>query len=289
VGGGAGHDLDWAEHAGRLGAAARDEAGWYGGLAVALVRPADRLVMDVGCGGGGMAVALAAALPAGAEVVAVDGTEEVLAEARAHAAAVGAAVRFARVDIAADPAGLAAAAGGPADLVWASAVVHHAPDQQAAVDRLAALLGPGGRLVLAEGGLRARHLPWDVGVGEPGLEVRLEAAQDRWFGGMRAGLPGTVPMPYGWPEALRRAGLVDVLTRSTLLERPAPLSPADRAAVVASLRWRVDRMRESGGLADADGPAWERLLDPAAPAYLGDRPDVFHLEARSVHLGHRPA
>jgi hypothetical protein len=118
--------------------------------------------------------------------------------------------------------------------------------------------------------------------------VRLDAAQDRWFGGMRAALPGAVPMPYGWPEALRRAGLVDVGTRSTLLERPAPLPPADAAAAVESLRWRVERLRESPGLPGTDPAAWDRLLDPTGPAYLGGRPDLFHLEVRSVHIGHRP-
>jgi|SRR5215468_1646524 len=283
-----GYRVEWSEHAGRLATVARDDAGWYAAVAAALVRPADRTVVDLGCGGGGMAVALAAAVPARAHVVAVDGDEAVLAGARANAAAAGAAVRFARADVAGDPAGLRAAIGPPVDLLWASGVVHHAPDQQAALDGLARLLAPEGRLALAEGGLHARHLPWDVGLGEPGLEMRFDAAQDSWFAGMRAALPGVVPMPYGWTEALRRAGLVGVTTRSTLLERPAPLAPVDRAAVVGSLRWRVDRLTETGHLTAADADAWQRLLDPADPSYLGHRTDLYHLQARSIHIGHRP-
>jgi SAM-dependent methyltransferase len=195
-------------------------------------------------------------------------------------------VQFVQADIAGGLASLQDTLGAPADLVWASAVVHHAPDQQAAVADLAALLAPGGRLVLAEGGLRPRHLPWDVGLGEPGLEMRLDAAQDRWFAGMRAALPGSVPMPYGWPEALGRAGLVDVTTRSTLLERPAPLAAGDRAAALDGLRWQVERLRGTGLLAPADEDAWVRLLDPAGQAFLGHRTDLYRLEARSVHIGH---
>ncbi|MFU8849527.1 methyltransferase domain-containing protein [Micromonospora sp. SL1-18] len=51
------------------------------------------------------------------------------------------------------------AVGVRADLVWASAVVHHLGAQQGAVHAFTGLLAPGGRLALAEGGLPARHLP----------------------------------------------------------------------------------------------------------------------------------
>ena len=88
-------------------------------------------------------------------------------------------------DLGGDLSAVRAAAGPGADLVWASGSVHHAGDQQRAVDTLAGLLAPGGRLALAEGGLPLRCLPWEVGVGEPGLEIRLDAAQDRWFARMR--------------------------------------------------------------------------------------------------------
>jgi SAM-dependent methyltransferase len=284
------YEVDWAEHAGRLGAAAGDEREWYAAAAAALVRPGDRVALDVGCGGGGMAAALAAALEPGSVVVAADGSEEVLAEARRRLAAEPG-LRARVVPVVADLADgverLRAAATGPADLVWASASVHHLGDQQAAVTALAGLLGAGGRLALAEGGLRVRHLPWDLGVGEPGLEVRLDAAQDRWFAGMRARLPGSVPMPYGWTEALRRAGLSEVTTRTTLLERPAPLPAADGDRAVHGLAHRVDRLRPAGLLDPADLAAWERLLDPADAAFLGRRDDLAWLEARSVHLGTR--
>jgi hypothetical protein len=167
--------------------------------------------------------------------------------------------------------------------------VHHAGDQQRAVGTLVTLLAPGGRLALAEGGLPMRCLPWDVGVGEPGLEVRLDAAQDIWFARMRRQLPDAVPMPYGWPNALRRAGLTDVRTATWLFEAPTPLTPADRQRVVRELSHRVERLAETGLLGGDDVAAWARLLDEGDPAWLGHRDDLQRLTARSVHIGHNPA
>lgn len=64
---------------------------------------------------------------------------------------------------------------------------------------LAGLLAPGGRPALAEGGLASRHLPWDLGFGEPGHELRLQLAEDRWFAVMRISLPDPRPCPTAGP------------------------------------------------------------------------------------------
>lgn len=284
------YTIEWAAESGHLSSKARDDAGWYAAQADALVKPADRLVVDIGSGGGGMTLALAATLAEG-RVVAVDVEPELLAAVTglASAARPDGRVRVdtAVADLAAGAGPLRSALGGPADLIWAAASVHHLGDQQAAVSLLADLLGPGGRLALAEGGLPARHLPWDVGVGEPGLEVRLDLAQNRWFAAMRAGLPGSVRMPYGWTEALRRAGLAEVSTRTTILEPAVPLDPEQARRVVDGLAHRVDRLRPSGLLDPDDVAAWDALLDPDSPHWLGHRTDLHQLSARSVHVGVR--
>lgn len=271
----------WSEHTAHLGVVASAEAGWYAQVAAALVRPRDMLAVDIGCGGAGMTRALAEALGATGRAVGVDAEPAILEAAKAAVPD----AEFVRADLGGDLADLRAALGGPADLVWASASVHHAGDQQAAVNALTTLLGPGGRLALAEGGLPPRHLPWDLGIGDPGLEIRLDAAQDRWFAGMRGALPDSRPMPYGWTEALRRAGLTEVTTRTTLLERPVPLSDADRERVIDRLAHRVEWLRPAGLLDPADEAVWDRLLDPDDPAWLGHRADLYWLEARSIHLG----
>ncbi|MDX3004790.1 class I SAM-dependent methyltransferase [Kribbella solani] len=302
-------EIDWAEEAGRLRASAAGEADWNAAVAASLIRDGDQVVADVGCGGGGMAKALAEALPAGTTVVAIDADPEVLEQARQHTAGL---VRceLASMDAGAEP--LRQAIAAPADLVWASASVHHAADQQAAIDALASLLAPGGRLALAEGGLPARHLPWDLGIGEPGLELRLDLAQDKWFKVMRESLPGSVPMPYGWTEALSRAGLTDVTTRSVLTETPAPLPTGRLDELVNQFRARIERMTGTGAghahghahghghghghgpvvtgdeewLEPADLEVWRQLLDPEGQYYLGRRRDLAVLSVRSVHLGH---
>jgi len=279
-------DVDWAEQVGHLAEAARTDAEWYRSVAGNLARSSDRLLVDVGCGGGGMAVALALAAPS-ARVVALDDEPAVLEAAAALFAEAGVDIRTALADAAGDPRALADAIGGPPDLVWASAVVHHAPDQQATVDMLAGLLAPDGRLALAEGGLPRRHLPWDLGTGRPGLESRLEQAQDRWFAAMRDSMPGAVPLPYGWPSSLRRAGLADVTTWTSLIERPPPLDPAERERVAGKLAHRVEWLREREMLSTEDDEAWTRLLDPDRPEWIGHRDDVFVLDARSIHLGER--
>jgi len=225
-------DIDWAEAADRLAASAHNDEEWYRSVVATLVRPGDRVAVDVGCGGGGMAMVLASALGPQARVIGVDGAPDVLAKARELA---GDTVEFVLADLHHGMAPVRGHVPDGADVIWASASVHHLGDQQAAVDALATLLRPGGRLALAEGGLAAKHLPYDVGVGEPGLENRLQAAQEAWFVQMRANLPGSVRMPYGWPEALRRAGL-RAQTRTWLIEVPPPLPKEVLPMLTASAR-----------------------------------------------------
>jgi SAM-dependent methyltransferase len=277
--------VDWATVADRLTGAAHDDRSWYESVAATLLRPGDSRAADIGCGGGGMTIALATALGPNGRVLAVDGSAEVLDAARATVRGAlpptGASVEFVRADLDADLSNVERGL----HLVWASASVHHSGDQQKAVDALADLLAPGGRLALSEGGLAAKHLPWDLGIGEPGLEIRLIAAQDRWFAEMRARLPGSVSMPYGWTTALRRAGLVEVRSRSWLIEQSAPLDGERRLTVVDRLTHRVERLRPSGLLSEADLAAWDRLLDRRDPDWIGHRDDLFHLEGRTVQVG----
>jgi SAM-dependent methyltransferase len=241
----------------------------------------DAVVADIGSGAGEQAVAMAVR---GARVYAVD-REPVLLDAvrrRAEAAGVADRVRLVEADLDALPDALPERV----HLTWAGHVVHHVGDQTAALRRLAATLLPAGVLAVAEGGRAPRGLPWDVGVGDPGLEGRLDAAHERWFAAMRSGLPGHVREPYGWSAMLRAAGLVDVTARAWLLHRPAPLGADDRAVLLDGLVGRVERAGR--WLADDDLAAWRRLLDEGDPAWLGHRDDLEVLAVTMVHLGRRP-
>jgi SAM-dependent methyltransferase len=266
-------DTPWVSEAVAWLVEGADAPGWAG--------PAPRHVLDVGCGAGGASIAFAAVLGPGA-VAGCDRDPRLLAIAqrRAHSAGLGDDVRWlaARVD-------LLPVAPGSVDLVWASGVVHHLPDQQGTADALTALLRPGGRLVLVEGGLPMQCLPFDVGIGRVGLEARLDEARSRWFADMRAELQGP-RLPYGWPEALRRAGLTDVRCRSFLAELAPPLDELGRQMVDRHLRHALTELGDR--LAPDDQDTLGRLLDPDDPAWVGRRDDLVVTSVRTLNVGTVP-
>ncbi|MBF6135759.1 class I SAM-dependent methyltransferase [Nocardia otitidiscaviarum] len=289
------HDgIDWSTRIGHLRREDAVAAEASAGIAARLVGglPAGATIVDIGSGTGGQAAAFATALAArgGGRVVLVDAVPELLtaAEEAVHTAlGGGVAAESVHVDkVHADAAADELLDRVPvADLVWAARAVHHLPDEQAGVHRLARLVRAGGYLALAEGGLATRYLPWDLGLGEPGLQDRLNAARDIWFARMRADMPGSVRMPYGWGVALAKAGMAEVTSFSVLTDHPAPAAPAVREAVVEWLSMMSERMDEE--LSESDRDALRALLDPAADTYVGRRDDTFLLSAATVHVGRR--
>lgn len=250
-----------------------------------------RRVLDIGSGPGVMTCVFAEVF-ADAEVVAVDGAPGLLDRALARAERLGlggrVAVRHAEL-----PEGLDSddehgeGSLGEADLVWSSRAVHHLGDQQGALDALAGVLRPGGLLAIAEGGLPMRFLPRDIGIGRPGLQARLDAAQERWFEIMRAELPGSTTVVEDWPAMLGRVGLTGVGGFASLLDLPAPLGETTRAF----LHGHLTRLRETVGesLDVEDRGTLDALLDPGAPEGILRRPDAFLLSATTVFTGVRPA
>ncbi|MBB5855354.1 class I SAM-dependent methyltransferase [Amycolatopsis umgeniensis] len=282
-------DIDWADRLRSLRMAEALDAEPTREAARRLLdgMPDGPTIVDVGCGAGGMSVLFAEELTsAGARIVLVDATEHLLAEAHKVVSAVAgdrAAVETIHADVA--DGGLPAKLP-PADLVWASRVVHHLPDQQAAIGTLAKLARPGGLVAISEGGLDFNCLPWDLGIGRPGLEERLLAARGEWFAEMRAGIPGSVSMPYGWNIALQRAGLDDVDSFGVLIHHPAPGPDLLREFVLERITWLTE---VAGDLLSAeDRETAAALLDPADPAFLGARQDLFLQGAKTIHRGCRP-
>ncbi|EMD22214.1 class I SAM-dependent methyltransferase [Amycolatopsis azurea] len=282
-------DIDWADRLRSLRMAEALDAAPMREAARRLLEgmPDGPTILDVGCGAGGMSVLFAEELAsAGAKIVLVDATEHLLAEAHqvvAAAAGANAAVETIHADVADDglPAKLP-----PADLVWASRVVHHLPDQQAAIDTLARLARPGGLVAISEGGLDFNCLPWDLGIGRPGLEERLLAARGEWFAEMRTGISGSVSMPYGWNIALQRAGLTDVDSFGVLIHHPAPGPDLLREFVIERVTWLTEVAGDL--LSSEDRETAAALLDPASPAFLGARQDLFLQGAKTIHCGRRP-
>lgn len=306
------HDhIDWAARIPELRQVDALHAAAFAEIAVRLSAslPANPTVVDVGSGAGGMSRALAAVLAqrGGGTLLLVDAVPELLAVAADHArggaedpaAALGSmstgpdgaadshsAGKVEINTVHADVAELALSELVPAaDLIWAASMVHHLPDQQAGVSAFAGALASGGVLAVAEGGLEKRTLPWDLGIGRPGLERRLQAARDDAFGEMRESIDGTTRMPYGWSTALTRAGLRDVSSFSSLVDHPAPPSNPVREYVISNLTDLAETVDER--LTVEDREAVRRLLDPADPGYLGRRDDLYLLGTRTVHFGRK--
>ncbi|OIJ88329.1 class I SAM-dependent methyltransferase [Streptomyces colonosanans] len=277
-------DIDWSEMAPLLESQAELFAPLYRQAMAWLSEEvsAPGLIVDTGSGPGVVSGLFAEVFP-DARVIAVDGSVPLLERARTRAVRLGFADRFATVT--GELPDALAELEHPADLLWASNSLHHLGDQRAALAAFAGHLAPGGTLALLEGGLPARFLPRDIGIGRPGLQARLDAVEADWFTRMREELPGSVAETEDWPALLTSAGLKYTGTRSFLLDLPAPVSEPARAYVVASLT----RLREA--LTDdttaADRATLDRLLDPEDEASAHCRKDVFVLKAYTVHTAVR--
>ncbi|MER6846789.1 class I SAM-dependent methyltransferase [Streptomyces flaveolus] len=280
------HDIDWAAMAPLLEAQAELFTPLYRRAMAWLAREVTEpgLIADVGSGPGVVSCLFADTFP-GARVVAVDGAGPLLERARDRAARLGVADRFGTLT--GELPGVLGELDYPADLLWASQSLHHLGDQRAALAALAGHLAPGGTLAILEGGLPARFLPRDIGIGRPGLGARLHAAEEDAFAEMRASLPGSVAEAEDWPALLTAAGLKHTGTRSFLLDLPAPVSDEARAYVAGSLSRVRERFGE--GLDAEDRATLDRLLDPGDAASVHRRPDVFVLLARTVYTAVRPA
>ena len=120
------------------------------------------LVADLACGTGTMSVLMA---EMGHQVRGIDLSPEMVRLAQAKAAPFGAAIDVAQADASEPPF-----AAGSFDVVFARHILWTLPDPAEALRRWAALLRPGGRMVLVEGrwGLEAAEgkpdLPWRAGV-----------------------------------------------------------------------------------------------------------------------------
>lgn len=245
------------------------------------------LIVDAGSGPGVVTCLFAEVFPE-AQVIAADPEEALLARTVERSARLGLAdrVRTHRAEL---PDGLGELP--PADLIWAARSVHHVGDQVAALTALADRLAPGGTLAILEGGLAPRSLPRDFGVGRPGLQARLDAANEEWFARMRADLPGAKEATEDWAALLAAAGLRHVATRSFLVDLPAPLDDAARDHIVTTFgRYRDFAEGADDPVLDADDRATlDRLLDPQDPESLHRRADLFLLTAHTVHVAVREA
>ncbi len=174
---------------------------------------------------------------------------------------------------------------GSFDLLWSSRTVHHLPNQLAGVKELRRVLKPGGRLALREGRLRSRFLPIDVGIGQAGLEDRLDVAFEAWFHTHVRGGEGVVAYPFGWTQLLRDAGLANVTAKSFMLEVLPPLQPLQIEFMTNLLRRWVESDERRGFIGQEDADTINKLIDPKGSLYAFYRQDLHYMEGVTVYLG----
>lgn len=189
----------------------------------------DERVLDAGCGTGRVTAALLERLPRG-QVVAVDGSQAMVAEARAR---LGDRAQVFAADL------LELQLDEPVDAILSTATFHWIADHERLFARLHAALKPGGRLVAQCGGagnidnVRAAI----ASVDHPALRG--------WPG------PWNFATPAETAERLERAGFSDVWT----WRQDWPVTPEDPAEFLATvvLGSHLDRLPESdrGAYVDA--------------------------------------
>jgi ubiquinone/menaquinone biosynthesis C-methylase UbiE len=215
-------------------------------------------VLDVGCGPGVIATALAAHAPR-AEVIALDGNAALLERVAARAAGDGLADRVRVVEAQLDE---------PlphlpdVDVIWASMVLHHVARPTAVLTDLRRLLRGGGVIVLTEFAGPPQVLP----AGDPatGAWERLQHAVAE----ARAHHLGLDPVAVDWPPLLHQAGFVDITDDVVVALHPAPLGDVTRTWLAGHLARNLEWVTDHVAADDIDEL---RALADSVP----DRDDLF--------------
>jgi SAM-dependent methyltransferase len=241
----------------------RDVIAWVGSSI-----PNRARIVDLGAGTGTGALALARLLPE-AEVLAVDVSDSMLEHLWHKAQALGLAdrVRTVPADLDGDWPEL-----GPADLVWASASLHHMADPGRVLSQILGALRPGGVLAVTELESFPRFLSDEA---EVALEERCHAAmaEVRREAGMHIG--------DDWTARLTTAGFAVEAVRHFDIALQPPLPDVARRYAQMSLQ----RMRQ--GLEDRLDADDLARLEVLAEGAL-DRDDLTVRAARTVWLARRP-
>ncbi|MFB7053427.1 class I SAM-dependent methyltransferase [Streptomyces vinaceus] len=164
--------------------------------------------------------------------------------------------------------------GGPYDLIWAAAFMHHVADPARTFARAFEQLHRGGLIAVTEMDFFPLYLPEDTGVGRPGLETRLHAATN------------TQP-PHEWTDHLRDAGFIlqerrpfDIRLDAT---QAGPSLNAYAQSSLATLRSHATEV-----LAADDLAALDVLLDEVQPHSVARRDDLSVRTTRTTWIARRP-
>lgn len=239
------------------------------------LRPGMR-VLDAGCGGGDAVAWLAAQVGPGGLALGID-----LAGAHVRAArAIAPGAALLQGDLAQAPV-----RPGSLDLVWCVNAINHLRRPLAGLRGLAALIRPGGRLALGQ----SHFLPEMVFAWDARLERAVTEANRAYYrhkyelderdtAGVRALL-----------GLLRAAGLRGARARTVVIERQAPLRPADEDYLHQALLRDYWGEKLRPFLDPGDWAALAALADRDGPGYCLRRPDFHYIQTFTLVTGAMPA
>jgi SAM-dependent methyltransferase len=230
-------------------------------------------VLDAGCGTGEALRWLA--LEVGAHGLVV-GLDLATAHVAAACATVAAGTAVLQADLLRPP--LAAASF---DLIWAVNTVNHLRDPVTGLRQLATLLRSGGRIALGQSSLLPdMYFAWDSRLERLTNEAVRQYYRDRY--GVEEEELAAVRAIAG---LLRRAGLRDVRVRTFVIERVAPLAPADEAYLLEAIMRGTWGERLRPYLSRADYQELTRLCDPADSRFALRLPDFHFLQTFTLAVG----
>jgi SAM-dependent methyltransferase len=167
------------------------------------------------------------------------------------------------------------------DFIWCVNTVHHLRSAEHGVRRLAALLRPGGRLVLGQTALLPdMFFAWDSR-----LERAVHDAVRRYYLERYSlderGLAGVRSML----GVLRAGPFREVSVHTRVIERVTPLAAADRAYLLEAIFRQTwgDRLRPY--LDAADAAQLHRICDPQDSEFALRRPDFHFLQTFTTAVG----
>ena len=230
-------------------------------------------VLDAGCGSGEALGWLADEVGPEGLVVGIDLAAAHASVTRAHARG---GVAVLQADLSRPPL-----AAGSFDLVWAVNTLNHLRDPLEGVKCLATLLRGGGRIALGQSALLPEmFFAWDARLERLTNEAVRQYYRDRYrleerdLAGVRALL--------GW---LRGAPLRDVMVRTLVIERIAPLRATDEGYLLEAIFRGTWGERLRPYLSRDDYAELTHLCDPGDCRFALKRPDFHFLQTFTLAVG----
>jgi SAM-dependent methyltransferase len=160
------------------------------------------------------------------------------------------------------------------DFIWSVNTIHHLRNPLQAINRLASLLRPGGRIAFGQSSfLPDMYFAWDAR-----LERLTNDAVRRYYR-ERYGLEERdLTAVRALLGLLRRAPLRDVTIQTLVIERTAPLGPLDRAYLLQAIFGHTWGERLRPYLSPSDYAELSALCDPGHVRFALRRPDFHFLQ-----------